>query len=173
MRKQDLSVEGAKTVCLRLLTFRARSQSELRQRLTKKGFAAGVVSEALADLTQAGLVNDREFARAWVENRIQARPAGLKSLRWDLRRFGLDDKLVTEVLAQYMDEGGEVQLAREAALARLRRLTPPAGGDTPCRELTPDNYARLNRFLASRGFSYAVIRQVIKDICGPETTDEF
>jgi hypothetical protein len=49
---------GALEAAQRLLTYRPRSERELRQRLRRKGFDAPVVAETLAKLREHGYVDD-------------------------------------------------------------------------------------------------------------------
>src|SRR5512144_204464 len=50
------------------LSYRARSEAEIRKNLRKHEFAEAVIEETLERLRQARLADDDEFARAWVEN---------------------------------------------------------------------------------------------------------
>lgn len=165
MAKPADDYERAKTVAFRLLGVRARSRAELQERLEKKGFPAPVIENVLTDLAGMGLINDEEFARAWVNYRTQVRPAGARALTWELRRHGVDDKLAAAVVKETVGEEDELRLATDLARNRLRRLRS-RGPAAP--EARRDEMARINRFLAGRGFSYDVIRQAINTIYGEE-----
>lgn len=169
----DRAVERAKNACLRLLGYRARSEAELRQRLEKKGYSSAVIRRVLLDLRGMGLINDREFARAWVESRIALRPLGAASLRWELRRRGIDDTVAEVVIRQALGTEGEYKLAKELAESRIRKARRVSSGDPSSRApLERAELARLGRFLAGRGFSYQVVREVIHSISGQEAADE-
>src|SRR4026207_1401830 len=56
------------------LSYRARSESEIRKNLRKHEYAEPIIEETIARLRQDGFANDDQFARAWVENRITFRP---------------------------------------------------------------------------------------------------
>jgi len=167
--KKTKEFEHAQLACFRLLDIRARSRAELKERLEKKGFPAGVIRKVLAKLSLLGLVNDEEFARAWVESRLRFRPAGASALRWELRRRGVSEKTAAAVVKEAIDEKGEFGFALELAQVRLKRICGPGQSaiSPGKREL-----ARLGRFLAGRGFSYEVVRQVINKLDGERVKDE-
>ena len=146
---------------LHFLSYRPRSSAEIRQNLAKRGSPAELVDETLARLQRAGLVNDNDFARAWVENRNTFRPRSKLALQFELRRKGLSDEVVQPVLDELVDEQA---LAFEAARKYALRL---AG-----REWL-DFRQKLNGFLARRGFSYATITPIVSEVWKEiQTADE-
>jgi regulatory protein len=78
--KYEDEKETAYQHALRLLNYRSRSSSEVRQTLEKKGYSFEVVEEISARLSQSGLLDDERFAQAWVENRTEFRPRGKRAL---------------------------------------------------------------------------------------------
>ena len=137
---------------LHFLSFRPRSSAEVHRNLIKRGVAEELVQETVERLQQAGLVNDQEFARAWVENRNAFRPRGRAMLKMELRRKGLSDETVQSVLEEQADEE---TLALEAARKYVRRL---AGLDWP------HFRQKLGGFLTRRGFSYATLAPVVSKV---------
>ena len=116
---------------LRFLESRARSEAEVRRRLTFAGYRSELVEDAIARLTELGMLDDAAFARAWVESRDRARPRGERALRQELSLKGVERTLRDEVLAERraapdgdapdVDAAGAARLlARNArALARV------------------------------------------------------
>jgi regulatory protein len=161
--------ERAKTACLRLLSVRARSRKELKERLEKKGFSASVISSTLTDLQRVGLVDDNEFARMWVEERLRSRPSGARVLKWQLRRHGIHEELANSVIEKALDSEKELGLVIELAQAKLRRLHSKA---QPGAEIGREELARIGRFLASRGFSFDVIKEAFNNILEENAQEE-
>ena len=77
------------------LSYRARSESEIRQNLRKHEIPEPVIEHTLERLRQDGLANDNQFARAWVENRSTFRPRSRRMMAMELRQKGLDDEAVS------------------------------------------------------------------------------
>ena len=145
------SKEWALQQALLFLSYRARSESEIRKNLHKHEIPDAVIDETLERLRNEGLVNDEEFATAWVENRSTFRPRSRRMLAMELRQKGLDDESMQPALEDVDDEA----LAYEAAQKRAPRFA----------ELEWDEFRKkLSGFLARRGFSYSVIAPVISRI---------
>jgi regulatory protein len=137
---------------LHFLSYRLRSSAEVRQNLAKRGTPADLVNATLDRLERAGLVNDGDFARAWIDNRNTFQPRSKSALRVELRRKGLSDEIVQPVLDEKVDEEA---LAREAARKYAHRLS---GKDWP------DFRQKLIGFLARRGFSYTTITPIVSEV---------
>ncbi len=150
LRQQD-EVERACERALNFLSYRPRSEAEVRRNLRKKSLDDEVITKVVERLTRAGLLNDREFALYWVENRFQFRPRGARALRYELREKGVSASIIAKVLEDLDEEAA----ARKVAEARLRQLA----------HLEPRDFRRkLGAYLARRGFSYAVTKPLIEEM---------
>ena len=115
---------------LRFLEARSRSTTEVRRRLLTHGYRAELVDGAIERLTELGMLDDEEFARAWVESRDRARPRGERALRSELARKGVGREVVDGVLEDRETDRPDADaesarrlLARHAAA--LERVTDP------------------------------------------------
>ena len=149
--------ERARESALRLLTVRARSEGELRDRLREKGFADAVAAETIAALAEVGLVDDAAFARAWADERVRLRPVGPRRLSQELAQKRVPRGIADGVVEETFREHDEFELARRAVRGKLR-----APGTTDARK----RRARLYSFLVRRGFSYEVVSAVLKETEG-------
>jgi regulatory protein len=148
----DLQVEDglerAHGRALDYLSYRPRSTSELRRYLSDKDYPETVVNEEIDRLERAGLVDDVEFARYWLDNRARFRPRGKRMLRYELSRKGIPSRIIDEVLEEY-DEAAAIEKAAQGQARRLKHLPP-------------DKFRhRLFERLARRGFSYDLIQETI------------
>jgi len=155
------NVEAAKTAGLRLLSYQARSESELSERLKKKGYSAATIKQVLADLKRLNLVNDMEFARSWTESRLRSRPMSAASIRWELLGRGIDEKIAAGVVEEVLSEDEELRLAQELVEMRLQKMRLLTEDGALTAPLNKKDYEKLGRFLSGRGFGYQMIRQVI------------
>lgn len=147
----DDARERAYQQAMLFLSYRARSESEIRQNLRKHEIPEPVIEQTLERLRQDGLANDNQFARAWVENRSDLRPRSRRLMALELRRKGLTDEAVSSAIADVDDEA----LAYEAARKRISRLQGMEWSEFR---------KKLSDFLARRGFSYSVIAPVVTRI---------
>jgi regulatory protein len=136
--------ERALQQALLFLSYRARSESEIRKNLRKHEIPEPVIEETLERLRRDGLANDDQFARAWVENRSTFRPRSRRLMALELRQKGLDEESVSSALTDVDDEA----LAYEAAQKRASRFASLEWSEFR---------KKLSGFLARRGFSYSVI----------------
>ncbi len=104
-----------KEAALKLLDYRDRSVSELRQRLIQKSYTEEEVEKAIADLTECGLVDDRRFAQLLVRSSVSLGKGRLLIAR-RLREKGVDPVLAEEVLNEVMEEENERILCLRRAL---------------------------------------------------------
>lgn len=147
----DDSIERAYQQAMLFLSYRVRSEKEIRQNLRKHDIPDEVIEHTLVRLREGGLANDNQFARAWVENRNIFRPRSRRVLASELRQKGLDDEAVQSAVAG-VDEDA---LAYESAVKRARRF----------KDLEWTEFRRkLSEYLARRGFSYSVIAPIVTRI---------
>ncbi|MBN1459554.1 MAG: regulatory protein RecX [Armatimonadetes bacterium] len=150
--KRPLDADAAREKCLRLLSRRARSEAELRDRLREAGCAEPVAEQVLAGLAATGLIDDEEFARAWVMSRKARGGSGRRKLSWELLRKGVSRELIERVLAEEIDD--ETERRQAAALARTR-LRNRAGAH---------DMIRLRRYLLGRGYGFETVDSVLQNI---------
>ncbi len=98
----DDQVQKAKNAAYHYLSFRARSVVEVSDKLREKDFCPEIVAAVVSDLQRQKLLDDREFARRWVEARLD-RAYGSRKLAQDLRRKGVAIEVVEEVLGEYAE----------------------------------------------------------------------
>lgn len=106
---------------LRFLEARARSEAEVRRRLTQAGYRSDLVDGALIRLAELGILDDEQFARAWVESRDRARPRGERALRRELALKGIARDVADEVLEERREAGEGTEVDLEAARRLLER----------------------------------------------------
>ncbi|MCC6703742.1 MAG: RecX family transcriptional regulator [Thermomicrobiales bacterium] len=161
LRAGDL-VSKAIESALRLLGVRPRSERELRDRLKRKEFDPETIDLALERVRGWGYLDDAEFARRWVENRLQHRPRGERLIKQELRVKGVDAATIDDVIEESsIDEHAAAMAVAEKAARRLQGLEPEVAR------------RRLIGQLARRGFPYAVISPVVKQVLGEGEEDEF
>ena len=151
--------ERAYQQAMLFLSYRARSESEIRRNLRKHEIPEPVIEETLDRLRQDGLANDKEFASAWVDNRTAFRPRSRRMMTLELRQKGLDDDAIRSAMENVDDEATAYQAAQKR-VARLKGLE------------WNDFRKKLSEFLARRGFSYSVITTVVTRIWNEAHTDE-
>ena len=149
---QDVDAqEVAYQRALNYISYRPRSEAEVRKNLKKHDTPEEVIPEVLDRLRRIGLVDDVQFAQTWVENRSTFRPRGRRALVAELRQKGIGDEAIDEALFD-LDEDS---LAYQAALKQSRKY----------KGLDWQNFRqKMSAFLARRGFNYGVAKPVIEQV---------
>ncbi len=143
--------ERALQQALLFLSYRARSEKEIKQNLLKHEYSESIIEQTLERLRESKLANDHQFAKTWVENRNTFRPRSKRMLTMELRQKGLDEETVTNAIAD-VDENA---LAYETAKKRATRFTGLERSEFR---------KKLSDFLARRGFPYSVVSSVVTQI---------
>ncbi|MFH1678307.1 MAG: regulatory protein RecX [Candidatus Omnitrophota bacterium] len=136
-----------------LLKYRPRSEYELYQRLKRRGFSETPINNAIFLLKEKNLINDLEFARIWVESRIN-KPLGLKRIKQELRIKGIKEELIDRALADFSGNYNEEEAIRNLVCQRWERLS----------HIQPKEKVkqRIFMYLLRRGFSPEKVRQAIR-----------
>ncbi len=126
---------------LNLLRRRFYTKSEIRDRLKRKGFKAGLelVLDRLVDLD---LINDRRYVGSFVREKFELQGFARKRLFFELKKKGVGQELIAE---------GLLQIGDEAELERAQKLLKQKPLKTREQALA---------FLARKGFSYGLIKKL-------------
>lgn len=139
---------------LKFLSYRPRSERELFSWFRRKNVGEKTQKAVAGKLKRLGYINDKEFAKWWLEQRTAFRPQGLKLTKLELRRRGVDRALIEEILGKEF-KLPEQRWAEKAALKKLKSLKRLSKQKT--RE-------KLAQFLLRRGFLWETIKEVIKKL---------
>ena len=142
--------EKAKRAAFRLLARRAYTRAEILKRLAGRRFSRQAVEQTMLVLDRLNLVDDTDFARRWVEERMRLRPAGRPVFARELRRRGVVQTVVDEVL----DEAFLGQDLTAVATELLRKSRTRYAGLDAKKALS-----RMYAFLWRRGFDGSVSRE--------------
>lgn len=153
----DPPPEAVLKPALRLLSARARSIRELRDRLLKKGLDPADVSYCIRWLEDRELLDDRAFARSFLRDRLRFSPRSPFLLQRELRDKGVASALAGEAVEAVLreEETSALDLAVRAAKSWVRKQSPATKAELVGHRFSPGREKarrRLYGFLARRGF---------------------
>ncbi len=152
----------ARQICLRLLTAAPRTRSQLAEAMRRNGVPAEAAEAILVRFTDAGLIDDAAFARAWVESRHHSRGLSKRSLSAELRRNGVQNEEIRAAVDALDPE-------QEAATARRlveRKLASSRGRP-------PETRARQAAgLLARKGYPPGLVFRLIREVMEQEDPGE-
>ncbi len=145
-----------------LWNIRPRSEKEVRDYLRNLSFKRKVkgkeeISDAAVELLvnklkQKGLLNDQEFAKAWVQSRRKNKKKGKIALKQELFQKGIAKEIVDQLVSESVDQQSEEELAKQALEKKWKFWHP-----LPYLEKKKRAYG----FLMRRGFEYEVVKTVV------------
>lgn len=164
MRTARVAIEdnpraGDPTACreaaLKLLERTRRTRGDLTRRLRDKGYTPATIGSVLDRLAEVGLVDDAEYARAFMAGRRARRSAGARRIEQELRARGVGPEDIAAARTRLdADQGAmdEVSAARRVLAQAARRTAT----------LEPRvRRQRLWSLLARRGFDGDTIERAL------------
>lgn len=149
--QDEAALEAGKQSAFRFLAHRPRSEWEIRRNLEGKEYAPAIIDAVIVRMRELKFCDDWEFARYWVRQREQFKPRSPMVLSQELRQKRVDSEIIDEVLSELDVEAS----ARRAAEKRVGRWE----------HLDEEEFRnKMSRYLAGRGFSYGVVRDVVRDL---------
>jgi len=141
----------AVNTALRYVSYRPRSETEIRTRLRRQKYENALIDKVLNKLKQQRVVDDTNFAEFWKDSREFFSPRSKRLIKLELRRKGVADEIAERTTGDVDDQAG----AYEAALKKAYSL----------KNLEYDKFQkRLFSFLHNRGFAYQIIRSTIDKV---------
>jgi len=132
---------------LRYVAMRPRTRWEVEFYLDRKQASPALIDNILNKLSNIGLIDDRKFAQAYVNDRKLLRPASRRKIIAELRKKRVADEIIQQITsAEEIDD----RTALRAIIERKRRQTKYQD-DT-----------KLMQYLARQGFGYDDINSVLQ-----------
>jgi regulatory protein len=133
---------------------RAKSKGELLAHLKTRGVEDDVAQAIIFRLSEAGLVNDNEFARAWAQSRHGHKKISKRIIAGELRQKGVLQESIDEALDE-IDEESEYRAAFDLGFKKYNTMS----------RLEPEvQIRRIQSLLQRKGFSFSIIGRVLKEL---------
>jgi regulatory protein len=115
-------LQRALELAYRYVNRRDRTEAEMRRRLEQAAVADAVIEQTIETLVDQGVINDRRFARLFVEDKRTLEQWGNDRIARTLIQRGIDRALIAEALA---DDATHDELDSALQLLRERFPNPP------------------------------------------------
>lgn len=138
---------------LKSLKSRFRSSYELKKLLLLKQYPSNYVEKAISKLEKQGYLNDRSFARSYINNQIITSSKGPNRIIRDLMDKGVDKKIIEEEIC-LIDEQLQLERINKIIMQSLKSNRNKGG-------VVLKNKIITN--LINSGYSYEVINKTIGD----------
>lgn len=155
-------IQKAFTDALNFLSYRMRSESEVRLHLKKKGVEEAIIREAIHKLYGFKYLDDYEFAKAYVLTHVNGGTKGPVIVRQDLKEKGIEEKLIDKALLEYPREN-QVEHAMKLAEKSIKKEKNLS--ERALRQ-------KIEQTLTRKGFSRDVIQQALTMVDVEKDEDE-
>ena len=146
--------QRAKNVLLFQLSRSMKTRYQLANILKKREIPEEIANAVLDRFTEAQLIDDAAFARAFVNSRIAISGKSKSVIARELKQKGVNAEDAHQALS-IIDQESEDKTAYSIAKKRYQQLT----------SLAPDvRKRRLMGFLMRRGFSSAIASRILRDL---------
>ena len=139
-------------LALRFLSYRPRSEQEIRNKLKEKRAPQDLIEKIISKLKEKKFIDDGEFAKGWIESRLRFKPRSLRLIKMELKQKGIDPEIIEKMIN---DEGLMINDLEQAKKLVEKRIVRLKGLDKQ------KVYEKLGRFLASKGFNWDTIKKAI------------
>ena len=147
MTQDDKAIQKALGRAFNLISYRQRTEAELRRRLSEKA-DPDVVAVAVEQLKEQGLVDDAKYAREWSDSRSRRSPRSSRMIVRELVNKGVAPSLAESSVEDLDDDATALDAASRFAT-----------------RLTEADYEQFHRrlwgHLQRRGYGTGVSRRVI------------
>ncbi len=147
--------EGRKAIndALNFLSYRQRSEKEVRDKLEEKAYEENYIKKAIDFCKNQNYIDDEAFAISFVNDKINLNQLGSYRLQRELRQKGISDHIISNVLVE--DQEDEYERALEVA----KKKYPSYKNDRP-----DAIYRKLGGFLQRKGYSFDIVNTILKEL---------
>lgn len=149
MEEEQIKTNNA---ALRFLSYRQRSEKEIRDKLKQKDFEDDFINNTITYLKNNNYLNDLAFAESFARDKIHLNKHGPQKIRYDLYRKGISDEIIDQIL-----EEDDTEYERAMELAK-KKMYSYRNDDRDAQ------YRKLGGFLQRRGYSASCVYKILDEL---------
>lgn len=145
----------ANNYALKFLSYRARSEKEIVDRMNQK-YEENIIKETIQFLKMHNYIDDYQFGVQLAKDKQNFKKAGKNLLKQELYKKGLKRDTIEEIIDKMVDN--EEEYIRALELATKKANIKYKNDDKNVK------YRKLSSFLARKGYSFDIISIVLKKV---------
>lgn len=139
---------------LSFLSYRQRSEKEIINKLKQKEYEENIINNTLEYLRRNNLINDLEFAKSFMRDKINLNKYGPQRIKHELYKKGISSDIAKQIIDEY-DHDDEYSNALQLA---EKKISSYKNDDRNA------IYRKLGGFLQRKGYSYGCVSKVLKEL---------
>lgn len=137
----------AQAAAMTYLGFKARTEKEVRNKLSEKQFNLDITDRVIDFLKKYNYVNDRKYCDSYIKDSIRLKPKGRILLKYELSQRGVKDSIIEEAI--FESELNEFEGAKTLLEKKLSKVY----------EITPKEKKKAFDYLLRKGYSSDIIKE--------------
>ncbi len=146
MEKEN-NLDLAKKDALRLLKVRPRSEWEIADRLSQKGYLSETIRQIISEIKAKGFLDDMKFAKLYANDQLELKFKGPRYIEYELKNFRIKEEIIAKIIDDMMKGANLKELFK-----RFMKNHPN------------DSYDKLTEKLINRGFDPYTVRNLLREI---------
>ncbi|KPU27182.1 hypothetical protein TR13x_06365 [Caloranaerobacter sp. TR13] len=150
----DENLRRAKNRAFSILARTMQSEMLLRDKLSKEGYQGEIIDNVIEILKEYKMVNDEEYAKNYVRNKINSNKYGKKRIIFELTKKKISEDIINKVISEIEDE----KIYENAVYLAKKKLRSIKDKDKN------KIYQKLSQHLAYKGYDYEIIKKVVNAV---------
>lgn len=141
---------------LKLLSYRVRSEKEIKDKMLEKGYDKDIILYTIRNLKKNGYIDDRHFAYSFIKDKSNIKKYGKQRIKMELLQKGVEREIIDELFEELLDSSDEYERAIELAKKKLKA--------SYSKDEKRAQYAKLGGYLQRRGYDMSTIKRVLEEL---------
>lgn len=149
--KDVVAINSAKFNALNFISYKYRTEKEVKQKLISMGYDIETVDSAVSEISSLGYINDKLYAQKYIFDRSKLNPISKKLLRYNLILKGLSKELAEECIEEFAEDENSVAFSLlEKKFSKL--------------DINEEKtFKKLYSYLKNRGFDHETIMKAVNE----------
>jgi len=143
---------AGKRIALRFLSYRQRSEREIRDKLRSKKISNSNIDKIITTLSELNFINDEQFAKLFLDSYLRKKPMGGRLISIKLLEKGIKKDIIGKVLTENYNEAEELEKCNELLKKYIKKVKS---------KNEMEKKRKCYQYLLSRGFDNELVREII------------
>ena len=143
---------AGKRIALRFLSYRQRSEKEIRDKLRSKKISNSNIDKIITTLSELNFINDEQFAKLFLESYLRKKPMGGRLISMKLLEKGIKKDIIEKALTENYNEEEESEKCNELLKKYIKKVKS---------KNEMEKKRKCYQYLLTRGFDNELVREII------------
>ncbi len=146
----------ARDTAFKFLSFKARTEKELYNKLIEKEYSEDVSLKIVEEMKKYKYVDDLAYAQNFLKEKIEFKGVGTSKIKFLLSQKGVSREVIDSLFEESLFYDEQLEKVKELIEIKTRRID--------ILNITDKEKKKIYDFLLRRGYNYSIINEAFKDI---------